>query len=144
MCQITTALHGYPKKHGLSIEWIADNIGVTASTLERYLNPNDKLPFPIKLIIPFMRSCNNDYSALDLLESRLGRVAFKLPQTDQKLATKDVVEMIRQFSDSIRLMADIIEDNKIDKQEDVQLGKHLIKLNQQINEMQARLMNKYQ
>lgn len=91
-----------------------------------------------------MKACSDDLSVLDLIESRLGRVAFKLPQTDQKLVTKDVVEMIRQFSDSIRLMADIIEDNKIDKQEDVQLGKHLIKLNQQINEMQARLMNKYQ
>jgi len=133
-----------PKKHGLSVEWIADHIGCNPTSLHRQLNPHDHYPFPLKKLIPFMKACSDDLSVLDLIESRLGRVAFKLPQTDQKLVTKDVVEMIRQFSDSIRLMADIIEDNKIDKQEDVQLGKHLIKLNQQINEMQARLMNKYQ
>ena len=90
-----------------------------------------------------MKACDDDYSVLDLIESRLGRVAFKLPKTTEKLSTKNVVSMIRQFSHSIRLLADIIEDNKIDKDEDAQLGKHLIQLNQQINEMQAKLMNKY-
>lgn len=143
MCEITTALHHYPKKHGLSIEWIADTIGVPKSTLQRYLSTNDdvSLPFPLRLLIPFMRACNNDFSALDILESRIGRAAYITGGTGIKMDCSAVASFAKEAGEAISAMAGAIEDGIITEDEkrictkellDLQriTGAFLLKLNQ--------------
>lgn len=139
MCQITTYLHEYPKKHGLSIEWIADTIGVSVSTLQRYLNPNDTLPFPLKLVIPFIRACNNDFSALDLLESRLGRTAIEIPKQNENIDLKSISKLATASGTALSTMADTLEDGKIDNEERKALTKVMIELGQRVNTILSKL-----
>ena len=130
MCQITTALHHYPKKHGLSIEWIADTIGIPKSTLQRYLSQNDEvaLPFPMRLLIPFMKACNNDFSALDLLESRLGRTAYKTNATGIDIDCAAVASLAKEAGEAISAIADAIADKKITDDERKKCTKELLDL----------------
>jgi len=141
MCQITTSLHEYPKKHGLSIEWIADTIGVSVSTLQRYLNPNDPLPFPLKLFIPFIRACNKDYTALDLLESRLSRTAIEIipERKNEKINLKSISKLASASGTALSTMADALEDGIIDDQERKDLTDVLINLSQQVNTILGKL-----
>ena len=139
MCQITTYLHEYPKKHGLSIECIADTIGVSVSTLQRYLNPNDTLPFPLRLVIPFIRACNNDFTALDLLESRLGRTAIEIPRQNEAIDLKSISKLATASGAALSTMADALEDGKIDNQERKDLTDVLIKLSQRVNIILGKL-----
>src|SRR6056297_2775101 len=115
MCEITTVLHHYPKKHGLSIEWIADTIGVPKSTLQRYLSTNTDLalPFPLRLLIPFMRACNNDFIALDVLVSRIGRTAYATGGVGIKIDCSSVAALAKEAADAISVMAEAIADDTI-------------------------------
>jgi|SRR6056297_1278617 DNA-binding IclR family transcriptional regulator len=119
MCEITTVLHHYPKKHGLSIEWIADTIGVPKSTLQRYLSLNTEtaLPFPLRLLIPFMRACNNDFSALDVLESRIGRTAYTIGGVGIEIDCAAVASLAKEAGEAISAMAATIADDKITEDE---------------------------
>ena len=130
MCEITTLLHHYPKKHGLSIEWIADTIGVPTSTLQRYLSLNVDLalPFPMRLLIPFMRACNNDFSALDVLESRLGRTAYVTSSCGIKIDCAAVAKLAKEAGDAISTMAEAISDDIITDDEQRKCTKELFDL----------------
>ena len=114
MCGITTLLHHYPKRHGLSISWIADTIGVPESTLQRYLSLNEKItrPFPLRLLIPFMRACNNDFSALDVLESRIGRVAHEASSIGIEIDSFAVTLFAKEAGEAIGAIAETAKDKK--------------------------------
>ncbi len=139
MCQINTLLHEYPKKHGLSIEWIADTIGVPCGTLQRYLNPFDPLPFPLKLMLPFMRACNNDYSALDLLESRIGRTAYNVTGQGLEINCTSVGTLAKEAGEAISTLAGAIEDKKIDHEEKKDCTRELLELQGIVNRMLGQL-----
>jgi len=139
MCQITTELHEYPKRHGLSIEWIADHIGVNVSTLQRYLNPHDDLPFPLKVMIPFMRACNNDYTALDLLESRLGRTSIDISNKIIEINYKSIAKLAKEAGEAIAALGGSIADGKIDNNEKKICSKELLDLQKTTNALLMQL-----
>jgi hypothetical protein len=130
MCEITTLLHHYPKKHGISIEWIADTIGVPKSTLQRYLSLNIDiaLPFPLRLLIPFMRACNNDFSVLDVIESRIGRAAYVTGKTGIEINCSAVATLAKEAGEAISVMADAISDKTITEDEKRICTKELLAL----------------
>lgn len=143
MCQITTALHHYPKKHGLSIEWIADHIGVPKSTLQRYLSLNEEtaLPFPLRLLIPFMKACNNDFSALDLLESRIGRTAYETCGSG-KLGVGTISKIAKKSGEAISCLADSLADGKIDDDEARTCATELLDLQKEVSTALVELNKK--
>ena len=144
MCQITTALHHYPKKHGLSIEWIADHIGVPKSTLQRYLSVNEEtaLPFPLRLLIPFMNACNRDYSALDLLESRIGRAACLTGIHGKEVDIKALATLAKKSGATISVIAAAIEDQVIDEDENRECTGQLLGLQKEIAMLLVELNKK--
>ena len=117
MCEILTMLHELPKKHGLSIEWIADHVGANPSTLQRQLNPNDHLPFPLKKLIPLMTACNNDYSPLDLMESRVGRVAIDTAGKIEPITMKTAAKIAEQQGAALSTLITALDDNKLSEDE---------------------------
>ncbi len=143
MCDIERMIADYHIQNGLKKKTVAARMGINESTYKRKTRPHDDYEITVREIIPFIRAHDNDYSLIDLIEEHLGRVAYKLPQQKEKLETSDIVKIIKDFSDSIKLMVGIIEDNKIDKKEDRLLGVKLIHMNQQINKLQAKRINKY-
>ncbi|HCY87861.1 MAG TPA: hypothetical protein DHV36_22185 [Desulfobacteraceae bacterium] len=139
MCQITTLLHEYPKKHGLSIEWIADTMGISCSTLQRYLNPFDPRPFPLRLLLPFMRACNNDYAVLDLLESRIGRSAYPVACEGLDISCAEVTKFAKESGKALCTLAGAIEDGVIDEDEKRNCTRELLELQAIVNGLLGRL-----
>ncbi len=63
-----------------SVEELADELGLAASTLYRVSNPNDEQArLAIQHTLPLMR-ITRDYSILRHLASRTGHVLFKVPR----------------------------------------------------------------
>lgn len=130
MCEINTLLHHYPKKHGLSIEWIADTIGVPKSTLQRYLSLNEgiALPFPLRLLIPFMRACNNDFSVLDVIESRIGRAAYVTGAEGIELDSDAIASFAKEAGEALSAMAESVADRVITDDERRRCTKEILDL----------------
>lgn len=141
MCEILNTLHEMPKKHGLSIEWIADQMGVNTSTLQRQLNPNDSFPFPLRKLIPFMRACNNDFSPLDLLESRLGRTAYNTSAKCIKLDCNALAGLAKEAGDAISTLAESISDQTINPDEKEKCTKELLDLQKVVSMLLVSLNN---
>lgn len=130
MCQITNILHGYPKKHGLSIDWISSELWnqglvekpIPFSTLQAYLSPNHKTPFPAYLLVPFCRVCNNDFSALDMLEVSAGRTAFDIPKDESiEVNHKSLTRLINTSNTALTKLSACLEDGVVDEEESEEL-----------------------
>ena len=141
MCSITEILNGYPKKHGITIEALADAIGYeNPSTLARHLNPNDaSRPFPVKKLIPIIQACNRDFTVLDHIEKNLGRVAFEIPKNTGTISLKNIGSLADKSGRALSTMADALEDGIIDAEERKQLNKVLIELAQRVNTILGKL-----
>lgn len=73
-------------KAGLSVEELADRLGISSSMLYRAGNPNDDgARFPLEKVIGLMRA-TKDYSILHHIASRTDHVVFKLPRAAAKTA----------------------------------------------------------
>tara|TARA_B100000614_G_C14472111_1_gene462952 strand:- start:98 stop:529 length:432 start_codon:yes stop_codon:yes gene_type:complete len=139
MCEILNTLHEMPKKHGLSIEWIADHMGINPSTLQRQLNPHDSFPFPLKKLIPFMNACNSDFTPLDLIESRLGRTAYTTGNAGLKADYKAVAKLAKESGEAISTLATAIADENLDDDEKKTCTKELLDLQRVVNMLLVQL-----
>lgn len=143
MCDIKHLIDTAHERAGITKAEASDRMGINYSTYKRKTNEHGDRDISVPELVSFIRAHDMDFTLIDHIEERLGRVAFSIPKTDDKLTTKDISGMIKQFSRSIEKMVDIIEDNKVDAKEDRALGVLLIQLNQGINTMQSKLMNKF-
>lgn len=117
MCDIAEILGTYPKKHKKTIAEIADQLGMPAQTLQRQLNPCDPYTMPATSLIPFIRACNNDFTVLDHIENRLGRVAISIPSKTTELDYTSIAPLAKASGGAISEFAKAIEDKKITKEE---------------------------
>ena len=123
---VTKIIHGYPKAHGFSIEWISMElwnqfeIRVPESTLKRYLNPNDDLPLPADLIVPICVVCENDYAVLDLIEASVGRSAAPDECPAYGIDMTAVARLAKKAGEAIAVLAESTGDGVIspDERED--------------------------
>jgi hypothetical protein len=134
MCTVTKTLNRYPKKHGISIEALADMLGYESpSTLARHLNHNDhKRPFPLSKLIPIIRACGNDFEVLDHIETALGRVAILLPQKGGTITLKDLSRLVTVCMTAITTMTDAMVDGEIDDQERKDINREFSALMQEV------------
>ena len=141
MCQLTEILNGYPKKHGITIEELAEKMGYEcSSTLARHLNPNDeKRPFPAAKLLLICKTCNNDFTALDHLNERAGRIAFPIPKIDEDVDLKSLSNFAKTSSKALSKMAECLEDGRIDSQERKDLVETFIEHAQRVNIILAKL-----
>jgi len=135
MCTITEKLNEYPKKHGKTIETLADELGYESpSTLARHLNPNDHMrPFPLKALIPIIKACNNDCTVLDHIETALGRVAFSVSKNNETVDLKSLSNLAEASGAAMSTMAKTLADGKIDEEEKKALRAVFLTLSQRVN-----------
>ena len=135
--QLTKALHAYPKKHGFTIEWIANElwnrfeIDIAHSTLERYLNPNDTPKLPGDLIGYICQICNNDFSAIDLITTK--------PEPGD-IEDKDVANAMKEAGEAFVTLSDALEDGRIDREEKPRCIKEVMDAKEVLNDILARLI----
>ena len=134
---VTKALHGYPKKHGLDIEWISNelwnqfNIKVAHSTVQRYLNPDDDLKLPADLMVPICVICNNDFSVCSLVKRGFEKI---------EINTSTIALLMKEASEAITELATTIEDGKITHEERQRCIKELLDLKQLVGKLLATLI----
>ena len=119
MRAIMTIMNRYPKKHGKTLEELAELMGYeNASTLGRHLNPDDAArPFPLMKIIPLIMACNSDCSVLDRMESMVGRVAITIPGTKASLDSNSVALLAKESGEAISTYASALADGDINRTE---------------------------
>ncbi len=133
----TRALHAYPKKHGLDIEWIANElwnrfkIKVGHSTLGRYLNPDDDLKFPADLIMPFCRICNDDFSVVSFIQKY---------SVKGEINCSSVARLTKEAGEAVVELAGSIEGGKISHDERQRCIKELMDVKELVNQLLATLI----
>lgn len=141
MCGVAEIIYKYPKKHKLSIAEIGDNMGVKESTLERQLNPNDSYGFPITQLIPLIRACKNDYTILDHIERRVGRIAIRMKDTtgNEPLTMKCLGRLAKEAGEAISAVAGAFIDGTITDEKAEKCSEELCELAQQCYAMIIKL-----
>ncbi len=79
--EIARILAGYKDRNDLN--QLAEKMGLPYSSLARILNENDAYDLGIKKLIPFILAAENDFTLLDHIEARLGRVAMSVGTSGQ-------------------------------------------------------------
>ena len=144
MCQIpkgqrrlTNAIHAYPKKHGLKIEWIANElwnrfeIDLAHSTLERYLNPNDTPKLPADLIGPICQICNNDFSILDFIT---------VETVPKPIKVGTVAMLMKEVGEAAATLSKALDDDHISHDERPDCIKEVLEAKKVLNEILSRLI----
>jgi hypothetical protein len=103
VADLKTTLHFTIHGSKLSVEQIADELGISTSYLYRSCLEGDSgCRFPLDLLLPLMKA-TGDYTILDHLNSRCDRVTVSLPRSGQFKA-KDpqaINEVQRNFNDAM-------------------------------------------
>ncbi len=86
-----------------------------------------------------MRACNNDYSALDLLESRIGRTAYDVSGQGLEINCMTVGNLAKEAGEAISTLAGAIEDQKIDHEEKKRCTRELLDLQTIVNRLLGQL-----
>ncbi len=134
---VTKVLHGYPKKHEITLEWITIElwnrfgIKLAESTLERYFLPNDDLKLPADLVGPICEICNNDYSVLDIIKTNSEKI---------EINCKSIVKLTKEATEAICTLSGSIEDGKLNHNEKQDCIKELLDLKQFVSKLLAQLV----
>lgn len=135
--QLTKAVHAYPKKHGLTIEWIANElwnrfeIDIAHSTLERQLNPNDTPKLPGDLIGYICQICNNDFSAIDLIT---------IEPASKKVKNRTVARFMKEVGEASATLSEALEDGRIDREEKPKCIKEVMDAKEVLDDILSRLI----
>lgn len=141
MSDVAEIINEYPKKHKLSVAEIGDYMGVKGKTLERQLNPNDPYGFPITQLIPFIRACHNDFTVLDHIERRLGRIAIRMKDTagNEPVTMQCLSILAKEAGEAISAVAGALIDGTITDEEAEKCSEELCELAQQCHAMIIKL-----
>jgi len=112
LAEIEIAVKRYPMKA------LADDMGKRYGTLANELSdqPGWKLGFADALKIIALTRCE---SAVDFIESGLGRVAFRLPRaTESGLPVMTLnSQIMKEFGEHMEMLAAVLEDGNINQEE---------------------------
>jgi len=98
------------------VRLLAQQLGTNYRSLMYWLRGERHLPAHL---LPQMCMLLNNYEALDLLESQVGRVAFKLPKIDVKLEEELVAvsNLIREVGDALESVGETLADGVVEDRE---------------------------
>lgn len=140
MCEISRIIDKYFDGDDCKKKEVCERMGGVYPTFCRKTNPHDDLTFNIRELIPY--TLNTDFSLIDHIESRLGRVAFQIPKKGEEVTTERVADMIEHLTTCIAEMAKMIADGIIDPEEKKRLTTLSIRLAQQTTSFQAAVDNR--
>ncbi len=124
MCQLTEILNGLPKKHGMTLEELADRMGYdSVSTLARQLNPNDEgRRFPASKLV-LICQIFDDYTPLEHLCKMSNRAAVPLPKESGRLSSEEASRFLSKLGGMVKTIANSMIDGVIDSKERDQINR---------------------
>lgn len=136
---ITKILHRYPKKHGLDIEWISNElwnrfgIKIAHSTLQRQLNPNDDMKLWAEIVGPLCIICNNDFSVCEHIKKDMKGIEIK---------NSSIALLIKKVGSTISEITTAMEDGVIDEDERKSCTKEIVECKALFSKFLATLTNR--
>jgi len=103
----------------LSVEELADEIGVSISMLYKAANPNDEaVDIKLRWLIPLMRATAN-YSILHHIANRLGFVCIKIPRS-RRMKPAEIAEHQKHTSEYIHTLM-LFASGEISREETLEI-----------------------
>lgn len=138
MCELSRIIDKYFDGDENRKKEVAERIGMTYSTFARKTNPNDEdRQLNIRELIPYI--LNTDFSLLDHIEARVGRIAFEVPRENEGVTHKSLTRLIDASNNALSKMSECLEDGVVDEYETKELNPALIALAQRVNIIMAKL-----
>ena len=137
MCEIDRIIDRYFDGDDCKKKSVAEKSGIVYSTFARKTNPNDQLKLTIYDLIPY--TLNTDFTLLDHIESRLGRVAFTIPNKDEDISLQSISKLATVSGAALSTMAESLEDGTITNKERIALNNALLALSQRVNIIMGKL-----
>jgi hypothetical protein len=142
---LTQAIHETVHRVRGVAKVIAAELGCHERSVTELADGTRRVPLKAYQIPAFIRA-THDFTILDAIEARVGRVAFRLAQGS---ATPDDMHRrlsaaVRQFGDFLAVMGDAIEDGTLDAQEATDVVKEIDELIAVLCETRARVIEQAQ
>jgi hypothetical protein len=111
---IKKVLAGYKERH--NIRELADKLNINYPAMVRMLNENDSYAFCVSKVVDLIEA-TNDFTLLDEIELRLGRVAqlIQTPQYDFNFL--GFSQLIKESGEATRAISDAFADGRVSPQE---------------------------
>jgi len=113
--EIARILAGYKDRNDLN--QLAEKMGLPYSSLARILNENDAYDLGIKKLIPFILATENDFTLLDHIEARLGRVAMSVGTSGQACDFERLSKLAKETGHAMTAISEALTDGIITKKE---------------------------
>lgn len=105
-------------KRPMAVKTLADELGVGYQSLAYYLSARNNIP---AFILPDICKALNNYAPLDVLEERVGRVAYHVPlQSGESIAKDDlraVQRLVKEVAEALDALSDILADDWVEERE---------------------------
>ena len=105
-------------KRPIAVKTLAAELGVGYQSLAYYLSARNNIP---AFILPDICRALNNYAPLNVLEERVGRVAYHIPlQSGDSLAKDDlraVQKLVKEVAEALEALSDTLKDDWIEKRE---------------------------
>jgi len=113
--EIAHVLAGYKDRYDLNE--LAEKMGTPYSSLARIMNENDAYDLGVKKLIPFILATNMDFTLLDHIEARLGRVAMSVGTSGQPCDFERLSQLARETGHAMTAISEALADGTISRKE---------------------------
>ncbi len=96
---------------------LAEKMGLPYASLARILNENDASDLGVKKLIPFILAAENDFTLLDHIEARLGRVAMSVGTSGQACDFEQLSQLAKETGEAMTAISEALTDGIITKEE---------------------------
>jgi len=105
-------------KRPIAVKTLADELGVGYQSLAYYLSARNNIP---AFILPDICKTLGDFGALNVLEERAGRVAYRVPSFSGDSIPKDdlkaVHKLVKEVAEALEVLSDTLKDDFVEASE---------------------------
>jgi len=107
---------------------MADKMKMPYSSLARILNEHDAYDLGIKKLVPFIEAAAFDFTLLDHIEARLGRVAVRVNTGELACDYQGLARLAKETGHVIQVVSEALDDGYITRKEASACIKELLDL----------------
>jgi hypothetical protein len=104
-------------KRPLAVKTLAEELGVSYQSLAYYLSARNNIP---AFILPGICMALDNYALLNVLEDRVGRVAYHIPVQSANLPQDDlraIQNLVKEVAQALEALSDTLKDARVEEQE---------------------------
>jgi len=124
--EIAGVLADYKERNDLAI--LAERMNIPYSSLARIMNEHDPYDLGVRRLISFIEASDFDFTLLDHIEARLGRVAVRVETDNQACDFQVLSNLAREMGHVMEVVSSALADGWINRKEATACIKELMDL----------------